>query len=138
MWGDEILVAPVLQKDAVVRKVYLPKEKWYDPTDNKFYKGGQWVDYELNLFKMPYFVKEGSFVPMYQGEGNTSEIVNSKMLVLFVPSKNKSSYELYEDDGESKNAIVQKQFALANFISSGLVNDEISIIINSSTSYCSS
>ena len=131
MWGDEILVAPVLQKDAVVRKVYLPKEKWYDPTDNKLYKGGQWVDYELNLFKMPYFVKEGSFVPMYQGEGNTSEIVNSKMLVLFVPSKNKSSYELYEDDGESKNAIVQKQFALANFISSGLVNDEISIIINS-------
>ena len=131
MWGDEILVAPVLQKNAIVRKIYLPKEKWYDPTDNKLYKGNQWIDYEVNLFKMPYFIKEGSFVPMYQGNGNTKEIVNSKMMVLFVPSKNKSSYELYEDDGESKNAIAQKQFALTNFNSSGLVNDELSIIINS-------
>jgi len=135
MWGDEILVAPVLQKNAVVRKIYLPKEKWYDPADNKFFNGGQWIDYEVNLFKMPYFIKEGSFVPMYQGEGNTKEIVNSKMMVFFVPSKNKSSYELYEDDGESKNAIAQKQFALTNFNSSGLVNDEISIIISNNGNY---
>lgn len=131
MWGDEMLVAPVLQKNATTRKIYLPKDKWYDATDNKFYKGNQWIDYEVSLFKMPYFIKEGSFVPMYQGEGNTKEIDKSKFLLLYVPSKNKSSYELYEDDGESKNSIAQKQFMLTNFISSGLVNDEISIIINS-------
>ncbi|MDE3145140.1 MAG: glycoside hydrolase family 31 protein [Bacteroidota bacterium] len=131
MWGDEMLVAPILHKNATTRKIYLPKDKWYDATDKKFYTGNQWIDYEVNLFKIPYFIKEGSFVPMYQGEGNTKEVVNGKMLLLYVPSKNKSSYELYEDDGESKNAISQKQFSLTHFISSGLVNDKISISINS-------
>jgi oligosaccharide 4-alpha-D-glucosyltransferase len=131
MWGDEMLVVPVLQKSASIRKTYLPQGKWYDPTDNKFYTGNQWIDYDVNLFKMPYFIKEGSFVPMYQGVGNTKEIVNSKMAVLVVPSKNKSSYELYEDDGESKNAIASKQFALTQFASSGLVNDEMTITISS-------
>ena len=131
MWGDAILVAPVLQKNASIRKTYLPQGKWYDPTENKFYTGDQSINYEVNLFKMPYFIKEGSFIPMYQGLGNTKEIVSSKMAVLFVPSKNKSAYELYEDDGESKNAISSKQFTLTEFVSSGLVNEEMTITINS-------
>ncbi|MBL0359045.1 MAG: hypothetical protein IPP72_20250 [Chitinophagaceae bacterium] len=30
MWGENILVAPVLEKGATERKIYLPEGKWYD------------------------------------------------------------------------------------------------------------
>jgi len=131
MWGNNILVAPVLEKGATERKVYLPEGKWYDVPDRKLYKGNQWIHYEVDLFKVAEFIKEGSFVPMYPGEENARGTLNSKIEVLYVPSTHRSGYELYEDDGESKNSINRKLYELTSFTSSGLKDNKVIITIRS-------
>ncbi|MBD0777567.1 glycoside hydrolase [Maribacter sp. ANRC-HE7] len=54
MLGDDILVAPVLEKGAQNRKVILPKGKWIDEL-GVVYRGGKSVDIKVSLERLPYF-----------------------------------------------------------------------------------
>jgi len=61
MFGSEILVAPVLYKGVRSRKVYLPiGEQWKDAYSEESYKGGQLIDYNAPLERIPVFLKEQS------------------------------------------------------------------------------
>ena len=40
MWGRDMLIAPVYEKGATSREVYLPAGTWYDWWDNSVQKGG--------------------------------------------------------------------------------------------------
>jgi alpha-glucosidase (family GH31 glycosyl hydrolase) len=55
--GDKILVAPVLDKGAVKRDVYLPKGKWMDPNTSEVHTGPKRLkDYPAPIDKIPYFL----------------------------------------------------------------------------------
>ncbi|RNI28835.1 glycoside hydrolase family 31 protein [Rufibacter latericius] len=106
MFGKELLVAPVVEKGAVTKKVYLPEGQWIDFKDGKtVYNGSQWITYDAPLDVTPVFVKKGSIIPMmplmqYLHEKPTYPI----MLEVFPASEGQSaSFELYEDDGETNN-----------------------------------
>ena len=58
MFGNHVLVAPVLEKSATSRLIYFPKGHWYDPRRNANITGPSWVDYEADLFTLPYFTKQ--------------------------------------------------------------------------------
>ena len=58
MFGNNVLVAPVLEKSAASRLIYFPKGLWYDPHRNTNITGPMWVDYEADLFTLPYFTKQ--------------------------------------------------------------------------------
>ena len=57
MMGDWLLVAPVIEKGAVERKVVIPPGKWRD-VDGKVFVGPAEVIVPAPLAKLPYFVKE--------------------------------------------------------------------------------
>ena len=57
MMGDRLLVAPVIKKGAVERKVVIPPGKWRD-ADGKVFAGPAEVVVPAPLAKLPYFVKE--------------------------------------------------------------------------------
>jgi alpha-glucosidase len=57
MMGDRLLVAPVIEKGAVERKVVIPPGKWRD-ADGKVFAGPAEVVVSAPLAKLPYFVKE--------------------------------------------------------------------------------
>ena len=57
MMGDRLLVAPVIKKGAVERKVVIPPGKWRD-ADGKVFAGPAEVVVSAPLAKLPYFVKE--------------------------------------------------------------------------------
>ena len=57
MMGDRLLVAPVIEKGAVERKVVIPPGKWRD-ADGKVFAGPAEVVVPAPLAKLPYFVKE--------------------------------------------------------------------------------
>lgn len=57
MMGDRLLVAPVIEKGAVERKVMIPPGKWRD-ADGKVFAGPAEVVVPAPLAKLPYFVKE--------------------------------------------------------------------------------
>ena len=62
MYGEDILFAPIMEKDSTERKVYLPKGNWVLTKDKTVYTGGQWITVHAELNEYIAFVKEGSEV----------------------------------------------------------------------------
>ena len=59
--GTDLLVAPVLQKGAVSRDVYLPAGKWRDLKSGEVLEGGRWLrKHPAPLDVLPVFVRPGS------------------------------------------------------------------------------
>jgi alpha-glucosidase (family GH31 glycosyl hydrolase) len=54
--GERIIVAPVIEKGAVERKVVLPKGKWLY-LENREYDGGE-VTVSAPISVLPYFVRK--------------------------------------------------------------------------------
>ncbi|MES2776102.1 MAG: TIM-barrel domain-containing protein [Bacteroidota bacterium] len=131
MWGDALLVAPVLEKNITSRKLYLPGGDWYNYYSLEPITGKQWIKDELVMNHIPVFVKAGSFIPTISTIQITTDYNKSNLTVTYFPAKGASQYELYEDDGESKNAIQTKAFELIQFKSGGLTAKGISISIGS-------
>ncbi len=54
LYGPDILVAPILEKGAVRRTIYLPKGcKWRDADTGEIFDGGQWIETAICLESMP-------------------------------------------------------------------------------------
>ncbi len=65
MLGDSLLVANVVEKGAVSRKVYLPEgETFYDFYTRSAYEGGRTVELPVDLGSIPLFVRSGAIIPM--------------------------------------------------------------------------
>jgi alpha-glucosidase (family GH31 glycosyl hydrolase) len=63
MLGPDVLVAPVVEKDAVARDLYLPKGRWIDQKTKKPVEGGRWLRaYPAPLDTLPLFVRAGARV----------------------------------------------------------------------------
>jgi len=109
MWGENILVAPVLEKAVTERKLYLPEGKWYDFFDTTSFKGGGWINEPVSISHIPAFVKEGSFVPLMYNfskpAATSKDLKDDDIHIIYYPSSNKSSGVVYYDDGESKNGL---------------------------------
>lgn len=104
MFGKELLVAPVVKKGAVSRKVYLPEGEWVDFNDGRtVYEGEQTITYKAPLSVIPLFVKKGSIVPMMPVMQYIGEQKNATLYLHVFPAveNQTASFELYEDDGES-------------------------------------
>ncbi|MFZ9719206.1 MAG: TIM-barrel domain-containing protein, partial [Chitinophagaceae bacterium] len=112
MFGDAFLVAPVLQPGAVSRKVYLPEGIWYRFSDHKAMLGGKWIEEPVQLSDIPVFVKEGSIVPMMPSFNNSADYFNQPLHICYYPSPLPSVYQLYEDDGLTKQSTDSKAFEL--------------------------
>jgi alpha-glucosidase len=57
MLGEDILVAPVVEKGARSREVNLPKGKW-QTSDGKIIKGGKTIEFEVALDELLYFIRQ--------------------------------------------------------------------------------
>ena len=119
MWGENILVAPVVQKGATTRKVYLPKGNWYNQ-EKKLFNGSQWIELDVTIKEIPIFYREGSIVPSDMNlnadeKENTSKRYNTMVGLTYWPSLMQSSFNLFWDDGKSKNNLETKKYDLTNF-----------------------
>ncbi|XP_071109181.1 myogenesis-regulating glycosidase-like [Haliotis cracherodii] len=55
--GDDVLVAPVVEQGATMRRIYLPAGRWRDELKGQTLDGGKWVDYAVTLRDLPHFTK---------------------------------------------------------------------------------
>ena len=134
MWGENILVAPVLQKGVTKRNIYLPKGKWYNP-NGKMYDGNQWIEMEVPLKDISYFFREGSIVPTQASLlANTASTNNNSIAFTYVPSTMSTTYNLYSDDGISKNSLATNNYKLTNIQAQQTNDTQISITIKNSKS----
>lgn len=103
MFGEELLVAPVVKKGAVTKNVYFPEGTWIDYNDKKtIYQGEEWHTVKAPLNCTPVFVKAGSIIPtmpvmQYIGEKENYPVYFD----VFPSATEKSQFSLYEDQGEN-------------------------------------
>jgi len=110
MWGENILVAPVLHKDEKEREIYLPEGKWYNFNDTSSVQGNSWINEQADIYKIPLYIKAGSIIPtwlhIYQDTFTSTTDYNSLkgVEISYYPSEKRSQGILYDDDGHTKNA----------------------------------
>jgi alpha-glucosidase (family GH31 glycosyl hydrolase) len=63
-FGRSLLVAPVLEPGASGRRVYLPAGDWLDFWSDEPVRGGQWIDVEAALDRIPVFRRAGAPWPI--------------------------------------------------------------------------
>ena len=100
LWGRDILVAPVTERGATSRRVYLPRGAWYDFWSEEKQEGGREVDRALDLAIMPLYVRAGAIIPLGPVKQYTSEAVNAPSSLVVFPGAN-GAFDLFEDDGRS-------------------------------------
>lgn len=117
LWGDEVLVAPVMTEGARSRTVLFPEGEWISWWDaSKRYAGGKSYTVPAPLDKMPLFVKAGSFIPQYERPiENVGEYDPMYLSVRYYPANAKSEYTLFEDDRKSPESLEKGDYALVKF-----------------------
>ncbi|CRL05727.1 CLUMA_CG018756, isoform B [Clunio marinus] len=56
--GEQLIVAPILERQKTIREVYLPQGVWKDGVDGSLRKGSRWIhNYRVPDDKIAYFVK---------------------------------------------------------------------------------
>jgi len=97
-WGRRMLIAPVLEKGAKQRHVYLPKGAWYDFWTEKKLTGGKNHTVEVDLATMPVYIPAGSILPLQAIRQHTGEKVNAPLEIRIYPGED-GQFSLYDDDG---------------------------------------
>jgi alpha-glucosidase (family GH31 glycosyl hydrolase) len=102
LWGKSVLVAPVVEKGATTRRVYLPASTWYDFWTGEQLEGGREISRPVDLETMPLYVRAGSIVPLGPVKQFVDEKVDGPLSLSIYPGAD-ASFLLYEDDGISFN-----------------------------------
>nr|WP_314466696.1 TIM-barrel domain-containing protein [uncultured Novosphingobium sp.] len=98
MFGPAFLVAPVTEQGQTRKSVYLPAgTAWYDYWTNQRFEGGQSVDVDASISRIPLFVKAGSIVPMGAAVKSTAEQQAIESIRVYPGAD--SHFTLYDDDG---------------------------------------
>ena len=100
LWGRDILVAPVVVKDASSRDVYLPSGDWYDFWTNERLTGGRIVTKAVDLATMPLYIRAGALIPTGPVRQYVDEPSDEPLTITVYPGADGSA-SLYEDDGRS-------------------------------------
>ena len=74
IFGNQILVCPILEPNSVGRRMYLPKGEWYNYWTNRLVCGGKemWIDTKYD--EIPVFVKAGAVIPKYPVQQYVEEL----------------------------------------------------------------
>ncbi|HXT33196.1 MAG TPA: TIM-barrel domain-containing protein [Vicinamibacterales bacterium] len=99
-WGRDMLVAPVVEKGATSRRVYLPRGTWFDFWTEQRVQGGSEIDRAVDLATMPLYVRAGAVIPMGPVKQYTAEPLDGPLSFTVYPGAD-GAFELFEDDGRS-------------------------------------
>jgi alpha-glucosidase/alpha-D-xyloside xylohydrolase len=102
LWGRDLLIAPVHQKGATTREVYLPAGDWYDWWTNEKVAGGDTTTRTVDLATMPIYVRAGAIIPFDPVRQYTAQPV-AEPTTLKVYRGADGQFTLYEDDGISQD-----------------------------------
>jgi alpha-glucosidase (family GH31 glycosyl hydrolase) len=100
LYGRDILVAPVVEKAAATRSLYLPSGTWYDFWTKEKLAGGREIKRKVDLETIPLYIRAGAILPMGPLKQYTWEDVDGPLSLHVHPGAD-GSFSLYEDDGKT-------------------------------------
>ncbi len=125
IFGNQILVCPILEPNAKGRRMYIPRGNWYNYWTKEYVKGGmeQWVDADLDI--IPLFVKEGAIIPRYPIQQYVGEKkIEELKLDVYYKLGNKEISKVYEDAQDGYD-YAKGRFSLRSFSFTGKENEII-------------
>ncbi len=132
LWGDNVLVAPVMTAGATSRKVLFPAGEWIDWSNPSLhYKGGTTATVKAPLQSLPLFVRAGSFIPQYERPIQNVTQYNPQFLtVKYFPSAERTEYTLFDDNRLSPTSLIDDEYQLIHFEGQQKGSKEIEIRIS--------
>jgi alpha-glucosidase len=105
IYGNKILVCPILEPNAQGRRMYLPKGNWYNFWTNEYVKGQRELWVATDYDQIPIFVKEGSIIPKYPIQQYVGQIEAPDLSLDVYYKLGKEKSVVYEDahDGYDYN-----------------------------------
>lgn len=92
MFGDDMLVAPVLEENTDSRSVYLPKGKWINYLTQEVYEGSRWVNMKVTQLPGIVLVRNGTVIPHITLAQSTAFMNWSEIeMIVFNDDKNTKS-----------------------------------------------
>ncbi|XP_052256801.1 sucrase-isomaltase, intestinal-like isoform X2 [Dreissena polymorpha] len=118
MWGNALMIVPILEQGAAQVYFTLPEGVWYDFYDHIPHNG---PDYNMRRTvdansKIGLFVRGGTILPMQKPENNTHfSRKNPFKLLVALDASNTAEGEMFWDDGNSVDTAEKGNYFFANF-----------------------
>jgi alpha-glucosidase len=118
IFGNQILVCPILEPNALGRRMYIPKGNWYNYWTNEMVEGKKELWIKSDFDQIPIFVKEGAVIPKYPVQQYVGELQFDEITLDVYYKLGKEKSVVYEDaqDGYDYN---KGRFSLRTFNATG-------------------
>ena len=104
MFGEGLLVSPVVKQGATSKAVYLPAGTWTHWFSGKTYSGGQTVTLAIDAKSwadIPLFIRQGAIIPMQPPMDYVGEKPLTQATVAIFPDARRTTFDYYDDDGKT-------------------------------------
>ncbi|MGB6133770.1 MAG: TIM-barrel domain-containing protein [Acidobacteriaceae bacterium] len=104
MFGDSLLVSPVVTQGATSQHVYLPPGEWIDYATGQHDRGARTLQVPVDSVTwkdIPIFVRSGSILATQPLEQYTGERPVSELTLDVFPSTRPATFVVYDDDGKT-------------------------------------
>lgn len=134
LFGDKIMVAPVLEEGASEVDTYLPEGQWYNYWTGKKYQGREHYMIPAPLEEIPFFIKAGTVLPLREVMQYTSERDPEVLELNVYYGEGTFISEIYED-AEEGHDYQEGKYTLSRFSVSG-GKDQLDLEVNREGHYC--
>ena len=121
MFGDELLVAPILGEGQAHRSIYLPRGQWIDYFSGQRYDGGKTIVYSVDpqtWSDIPLFIRDGAIIPVQDPQQYVGDHPVTCVYIDAFPTKTETSFTYYDDDGVTyayeKGAFYEQRLAASD------------------------
>ncbi|HEX5960753.1 MAG TPA: TIM-barrel domain-containing protein [Rhodanobacteraceae bacterium] len=104
LFGQWLLVSPVVVEGQTSKRIYLPAGKWTDWFTGKTYAGGQAIEVPVDAKTwrdIPLFIRGGAIIPMQPVMDHVGQHPVRTVTVEVFPSDQSTHFDYYDDDGET-------------------------------------
>ena len=100
LWGRDLLVSPVVEKGATARRLYLPRDAWFDFWTEERLDGAREIARAVDLDTMPLHVRAGAILPLGPIKQHVDEKIDAPLMLVIYPGAD-GTFMVYEDDGRT-------------------------------------
>ncbi len=104
MFGQWLLVSPVVKQGQTSKRIYLPSGTWIDWFTGKTYQGGKTITVAVDSktwTDIPLFIRQGAIIPTQPVMQHVGQHPVPVVTVDVFPSGRETHFDYYDDDGET-------------------------------------
>jgi len=104
LFGEYLLVSPVVEQDQTEKRLYLPSGIWTDWSSGRVYLGGRSISLAVDTHTwsdIPLFIRQGAIIPTRPAEDYVGQRPATSVRVEVFPDSTLTDFDYYDDDGKT-------------------------------------